>query len=89
MPQRSDYVAKFVNALLGWGDKSIRRSLVGNLRKCTPTRPRKRWQDNKKKTDRRNLVRVQWWSNAGPLTVGSGSREKKFLLVPQEGEGSP
>ena len=48
MPQRSDYVAKFVNALLGWGDKSIRRSLVGNLRKCTPTRPRKRWQDNKK-----------------------------------------
>ena len=77
-------VAKIVNVLLGWGDKNLLRILVGNFRKCTLTRPRKRWQDNKK-TDRRNLVRVQWWSNAGPLTAGSSSGEKKFLLVPQEG----
>ena len=42
MPQRSDYVAKIVNVLLGWGNKNILRILVGNLRKCTLTRPRKR-----------------------------------------------
>jgi len=88
MPRRSDYVAKIVDALLGWGDKNIFRILVGNLRKCTLTRPRNRWQDDNE-TDRRNLVRVQWWSNAGPLTVGSGSGEKKFVAYPTEGAVPP
>jgi hypothetical protein len=84
MPRRSDCVAIIVNVLLGWGDKNIFRILVCNLRKCTLTRTRKRWQDNNE-TDRWNSFRVQWWSIVGPLTAGSGSGEKIFCLPHRRG----
>ena len=71
----------------GLMNNPVFRILVGNLRKCTLTRPRKRWQDNNE-TDRRNLVRVQWWSNAGPLTEWSG-RLKKSFACPTGGEYPP